>query len=124
LAWKGGHLYVSSEFGNKVVRYNSTTGAFVDTFVAAGSGGLSAAVGLAFDDNSDLLVTSGNTNSVLRYSGVNGSFMGVFIGPSGNLNAPTFIYALPAPVPEPATMAALAIGGICLALRKKGRGRQ
>lgn len=119
LAWKGGHLYVSGEFGDRVMRYNSSSGVFVDTFVATNSGGLNGAVGLTFDDNSDLLVTSANTNQVLRYNGTSGAFMGEFIGLSGNLNGPTFIYKLTAPVPEPATMAAFAFGGICLALRRK-----
>lgn len=124
LVWKGNHMYVTSESGNKLIRYNSTTGAFVDTFVTAGSGGLSGAVGITFDDNNNLLVTSGNTHSVLRYNGATGAFMGEFIGLSGGLNIPTYIYAMPAAVPEPASMAVFAIGGVCLAWRKRVRSRR
>ncbi|MEH2314250.1 MAG: hypothetical protein V7K35_23255 [Nostoc sp.] len=35
-----GNLYVSSILTNNVLRYNGKTGAFIDTFVPAGSGGL------------------------------------------------------------------------------------
>ncbi len=43
-----GHLYVSSYETDSVLRYNGTTGAFIDEFVAAGSGGLKSPTGLTF----------------------------------------------------------------------------
>ena len=35
-----GNLYVSGSNSDNVVRYNGTTGAFIDEFIPAGSGGL------------------------------------------------------------------------------------
>src|SRR5215470_517787 len=35
-----GNLYVPSQFGDTVLRYNGTTGALIDVFVTASSGGL------------------------------------------------------------------------------------
>jgi glucose/arabinose dehydrogenase len=96
-----GNLYVPSFGGlapnSKVIRYNGTTGAFIDDFVAVGSGGLSGAEALVFGPDGNLYVTSRVTNQVLRYSGSTGAFLGVFatggnngpidlvFGPDGNL---------------------------------------
>ena len=41
-------LFVSSVFTDQVLRYNGTTGAFIDAFVTAGSGGLNGPVFLVF----------------------------------------------------------------------------
>jgi hypothetical protein len=43
-----GNLYVSNYYGNRVLRYNGTTGAYIDTFVAAGSGGLNGPTYMTF----------------------------------------------------------------------------
>src|SRR5439155_1168499 len=43
-----GNLYVCSSNTNQVLRYNGTTGAFMDVFVTAGSGGLSQPINLLF----------------------------------------------------------------------------
>ena len=43
-----GNVYVSGFNSGNVVRYNATTGAFIDEFITAGSGGLTAAYGMAF----------------------------------------------------------------------------
>jgi len=37
-----GNLYVVGTGNNGVLRYNGTTGAFIDNFIASGSGGLSS----------------------------------------------------------------------------------
>jgi len=42
-----GNLYVGTRSGN-IIRYNGTTGAFIDVFVPAGRGGLSGSAFLAF----------------------------------------------------------------------------
>lgn len=115
MLWKGEHMYVSSDGGDKVLRYNKNTGAFVDTFVAPGAGGLNGAVGMIFDDNGNLLVTSAWNNRVLRFNGTTGAYMNDYIGAGGGLNGPTFIAA----VPEPATLGAFAIGAAFLAGRRK-----
>jgi hypothetical protein len=43
-----GNLYVVSELTDEVKRYNGTTGAFIDTFVTEGSGGLGEPTFLIF----------------------------------------------------------------------------
>jgi DNA-binding beta-propeller fold protein YncE len=100
-----GNLYVGSTDGllgnpenNRVLRYDGTTGAFIDTFVAPGSGGLGEPDGIVFGPDGNLYVSSRQTdNNVLRYDGINGAFLGVFtdrpvlapdgvvFGPDGNL---------------------------------------
>ena len=37
-----GNLYVVSNFNNEVLRYNGTTGAFIDAFLTIGSGSLNS----------------------------------------------------------------------------------
>ncbi len=95
-----GNLYVSGWNSNNVLRYNATTGAFIDTFVSAGSGGLSSAAGLAFGPDGNLYVASRLTSEVLRFDGATGAFIDAFVtagagglsepegltfGPNGNL---------------------------------------
>ncbi len=83
---------------NQVLHYDGATGAFKGTFVGSGSGGLSAARGVAVGPDGNLYVaSSGATNQVLRYDGVTGAFIDVFstghpaaigaiaFGPDGNL---------------------------------------
>lgn len=90
-----GLLYVSS-FGEQgfatgaILRYNAVTGAFVDAFVAPGSGGLVNPTSLLFTPEGNLLVAtvndgSGNTGNekVLRYNGTTGAFIDAFVPPGG-----------------------------------------
>ncbi len=71
------------------MRYNGTTGAFIDAFVTAASGGLDLPRGLAFGPDGNLYVSSGDTNEVLRYNGATGLFIGVFVAAgSGGLASP------------------------------------
>jgi DNA-binding beta-propeller fold protein YncE len=65
-------LYVSSFETHQVLRYDGTTGAFLNAFVAAGSGGLQNPTGLAFGPDGALYVGSSNTAEVLRYDGQTG----------------------------------------------------
>lgn len=93
-----GNLYVSSRSNDSVLRYNSTTGNFIDTFIPAGYGGVSSPRGLVFGPDGNLYVNSFGTNRVLRYDGNTGAFLGTFasdhalaqnnvcvFGPDGNL---------------------------------------
>lgn len=81
-----GRLHVSSLAANRVLRHN---GAAFDTFVAAGSGGLSGPAGLAFGPDGHLYVASFHTHKVLRYNGTTGAFMGEFVGAgAGTLSGP------------------------------------
>jgi hypothetical protein len=43
-----GNLFVSSSLTNKVLEYDGTSGAFIDAFVSAGSGGLNGPAILTF----------------------------------------------------------------------------
>lgn len=82
-----GLLYVASEGTNSVLRYNATNGAFVDAFVAPGSGGLTQPTGLDWGKDGSLYVSSFNGNAVLRYDGTSGAFQNTFVTPgSGPLN--------------------------------------
>ena len=95
-----GYVYVSGWNSGNVVRFNASTGAFVDTFVPAGSGGLTKACGMAFGPDGNLYVADTAGKRVLRYNGTTGAFIDVFVaagsggldqaagltfGPDGNL---------------------------------------
>jgi hypothetical protein len=121
---RDGDLYVTSLAGGpnfapgSVLRYEGPSGpnpgAFLGTFVPAGSGGLANPVGLLFgpdgrnDGKLDLYVASSvvyltgsssetfaakpGTSEVLRYDGETGAFLGTFVTPdSGGLQLPTFM---------------------------------
>jgi DNA-binding beta-propeller fold protein YncE len=100
-----GYLLVDSYDNDSVMRYDENTGAFVDTLVPKGSGGLNDSIGMILGPDHDLYVsnhleplTSGQTSSVLRFNGTTGTFLGVIadssqvssprgicFGPDGNL---------------------------------------
>lgn len=76
---------VSDNFGGQVLRYSSTDGSFLGTFISSDTninGGLVGPVGMVLDSNGDLLVASQGSEqvpgSVLRYHGRTGEFLGVF----------------------------------------------
>src|SRR5438445_10352632 len=58
-------LYIVDRDLNAVLRYDGVTGAFIDTFVASGSGGLSSPADLAFGPEGNLYVRSSVGNQVL-----------------------------------------------------------
>ena len=60
-------VYVTSDSGSAVFRFDPTTGVPLGAF--AQGGGLNLAIGIAFMPGGDLLVSSANTNQVLRYNG-------------------------------------------------------
>jgi sugar lactone lactonase YvrE len=86
-----GNLYVpSGSIGappaeSKVLRFNGTTGEFIDAFVPAGSGGLQGPRGLVFGPDGNLYVEASRSapGSVLRYDGRSGDFLDVFV-PAGS----------------------------------------
>ncbi|HSU30500.1 MAG TPA: PEP-CTERM sorting domain-containing protein [Bryobacteraceae bacterium] len=83
------NLYVANGDLNSVLRFNATTGNFIDTFVSSGSGGLTSARGVAFGPDGDLYVTSFGTGEVLRYDGATGTFLNAFVSAgSGGLSLP------------------------------------
>ncbi len=101
----GGYLLVSSLDTDSVIRYDETTGAYVDTFVPPKSGGLRHPANLIFGPDHNLYVGSGTIwdsgdghKAVLRYNGTTGAFLDdfadanqvtdprtVLFGPDGNL---------------------------------------
>ena len=82
-----GNVYVADGSG-AVQKFNGTTGAFLGTFVATGSGGLQNARGVVFGPDGNLYVSdfSGSKNDILRYNGTTGAFMGVFASATGACN--------------------------------------
>ncbi len=116
-----GNLFVTdagqASSTSRVLEYSGTSGAFLTTFVAAGSGGLNGPSDLVFGPNGNLFVTS--SNGVLEYDGLTGNFITAFVTEgSAGLNDPTAVAFSPsdfAPAPEPASFTLLAIGIASLA---------
>jgi DNA-binding beta-propeller fold protein YncE len=96
-----GQLYVGSATTNyqgcQVMRFNGQTGAFADTFVPAGSGGLGDISDMTFGPDGRLYVLC-SAQGILCYSGLDGHFISLFgsfptnvyprnlaFGPSGDL---------------------------------------
>jgi streptogramin lyase len=69
-------LYIADRNLNAILRYDGATGAFIDTFVAAGSGGLNQPGDLVFGSDGNLYVSSEAGNQVLSYS-PSGAFLNV-----------------------------------------------
>jgi hypothetical protein len=86
-------LFLTSEGVNNVagsvLRYNESTGAFISSFVPAGSGGLVGPLSLEFGSDGNLYVLSAATNQVLRYNGATGAFLDIFATAGGLGNNPT-----------------------------------
>jgi hypothetical protein len=79
-------LLVTNNRNHSVLRYDQTTGDFIDVFVAPMSGGLDNPQGLAHGPDGNLYVASFATRNVPRYDGTTGAFMDVFVLPgSGGL---------------------------------------
>jgi hypothetical protein len=111
LLFHGGSLFVASFFPSEVKQFDAATGAFVQTFVSSGAGGLSDPTNLAFGPDGDLYVTSFGDDAVRRYDGTDGSFVEVFVASgSGGLSGPIDLEF----APEPAATTALASGALLL----------
>lgn len=85
------NLYVTKYQPNgAILRYNKTTGAFIDTFVSGGSGGAAITPNsIVFGPDKELYLTDTASNAVLRYDGKTGAFLNVFVSPfSGGLDIP------------------------------------
>ena len=88
-----GNVYVASSNTNEILRYDATTGKFVDVFVMndpSDSMLLDGPRGLAFSsDNNYLYVSSSFTDEILRYDAATGDFLGNFITDDiGGLDSP------------------------------------
>lgn len=81
-------LFVSNLATNVVLRFNGSTGTFVDTFLTGG--GLAQPGSFTFGPDQHLYVTSFYTKKVVRFDGHTGAGLGDFVAPaSGGLTAPT-----------------------------------
>jgi sugar lactone lactonase YvrE len=78
-----GNLYVSSYNTGQVLRYDGTTGAFVDVFTSGGD--LANPQGLTFGPDGNLYVAKADPSppTILRYDAT-GQFMDVFVPPEAN----------------------------------------
>jgi PKD repeat protein len=80
-------LYVASKIGDAVLRYDGSTGAFLDTFVPQGTGGLDKPTDVLFgpdangDGSLDLYVSGDLSENILRFDGVTGDLIDEFIAP-------------------------------------------
>jgi len=84
----GDLLVTSFQPGGGIRRFDPFTGAFVNNFVTAGSGGLAFPNSIAIDGG-DLYVTSAGTHAVLRYDGETGAFVDDIVpAGSGGLSTP------------------------------------
>jgi hypothetical protein len=108
-----GDLYVTS-FPSKhpsVLRYDGTTGALIDAFVSAGSGGLYLPTGPLFGPDGNLYLRSTDPGfgpgAVLRYDGTTGAFIDQFIpyGSGGLTSNKNFVFRNT----DPTTLAYVAI---------------
>ncbi len=103
------NLYISSASKDNVLRFNGTSGAFINEFVTAGSGGLDSARGLAFGPDGNLYVVSTFGNEILRYNGTTGAFIDMFVG--SDLNFPVDLLFSPSSIiPEPSSITLLITG--------------
>ncbi len=77
-----GNLYVANSSKQAVLRFNPVSGAFIGTFVAAGSG-LSFPLGMTFGPDGNLYVADWDTG-VRQFNGSTGAAMGaITAGPTG-----------------------------------------
>ena len=89
-----GNLYITSPTSNNVLRFNGTTGAYIDVF--ASGGGLSGATGLAFAPDGYLYVSSCYTDNILRFDATTGAFVDEFFASgTGGLDGPTYLNFVP-----------------------------
>lgn len=101
-----GNLYVFSNSNNfsgtpQILRYDGTSGDFIDVFVDTGSNGFTNGIQMAFGPDGNLYVSNSNTGSeagVLKFDGTTGASLGtvatgngiqracgIAFGPDGNL---------------------------------------
>ncbi len=113
----GNNLFVTSSLTNSVLQYDGANGAFINTFVPSGGvSDLQNPWGIGFN-NGNLYVASRDTSTVKRFDANTGTFLNNFAQPL----APSAGFITFAPVPEPATLALIAIGAVGF-LRSRRRG--
>lgn len=85
-------LFVAGRGNGSVLRYDDQTGAFIDTFIPAGRGGLVGPSSLAFGPDNNLYISDYYSSSVLKYDGQTGAFIDTFVSSgSGGIANPESI---------------------------------
>jgi DNA-binding beta-propeller fold protein YncE len=81
-----GDLFVSSFDSDAILKYDGASGAFVEVFVTAGSGGLDGPdAGMVFGPDGHLYVPGYYSDTIPRYDGVTGDPLGNFTPAQGNM---------------------------------------
>ena len=88
-----GNLYVTNNRTDKILRFNGTTGEFIDVYVPAG-GDLNVPRAIVFGTDNNLYVANANSDEILRYQGPTGQNPGqlidVFVSAGeGGMDSPT-----------------------------------
>jgi len=81
---------VANSRGDDILRFEQETGAFVDTFIAKGTGGLFHPDAMVLGPEGDLYIASGDTpenSAILRFDSSTGAFYGAF-AKGGGLHRP------------------------------------
>ena len=112
-------LYVVNSDTSEVLRYDGTTGAFIDAFVTPGSGGLLNVNGMVFGPNGNLDVSNvldPGEGNMLLFDGGTGDFITVLVPDGvGGLSNPqdlVFFPSGPVLVPTLSQWALMAMAGI------------
>lgn len=72
-------VYVAGYYSANVVVYDGKTGAYLSQFVAAGSGGISRIMGIAFGPDGNFYAASCLEGAVYRYDGRTGAYIDRFV---------------------------------------------
>ncbi|MDB5326942.1 MAG: exported protein of unknown function [Phycisphaerales bacterium] len=108
-----GNLYVTNYGGRNILRFNGTTGAFIDTFVPAPAPGVNFYIDLAFD-NGKLLATNYG-DSIFQFDAVTGAPAGVFATIPGYSLKSLAVGA----IPEPSIGMTLVAAGLVVTRRSR-----
>jgi hypothetical protein len=115
-----GNFYVADSAHSQILRFDGSTGAFLNVFVS----GIPAPRGMTFGNDGRFYAVSAPaffSCSVQRYNGTTGAFIDTFLAPNAN-DYPTAYYVLTAAnVPEPASVGMIAIAAL-FALSRRHRG--
>jgi len=87
----GFEIYVSSDFGHEVLRYDAATGQLLDVLVPISSNGPLSEPHAIIARDTDVIVASFATDQVLRYDRAGGEYLGQFIGPASGVDAPVYL---------------------------------
>jgi hypothetical protein len=89
-----GNLYVVSNRSDRILRYNGTTGDFIDFFIDSPAGGLIAPQGIGFgpDGNAYVADWTGTQGRIRKYDGATGAFISEIVPPgTGGLGDANFL---------------------------------